>query len=678
MQKIEDIKHRIEKIKDELNQHNYRYYVLDAPTVPDAYYDQLFHELVELEKQNPSLVSPDSPSQRVGAAPLGAFSQIKHNVAMLSLDNVFDEKGFQAFDKRIKDRLNLSEQHNVSYVCEPKLDGLAISLRYENGLLISAATRGDGQTGEDITLNARTIASIPLKLLDENIPEVLEVRGEVLMSKAGFEALNNKARAEGEKVFANPRNAAAGSLRQLDSKITAKRPLEIFCYGLGEVRGFELPKKHSAIMKQLSQWGLRVNPLLQTVENPEGCQKYYQKILDQRDRLPYEIDGVVFKIDDLLLQQRLGFVARAPRWAIAYKFPAQEQLTELISVDFQVGRTGAITPVARLKPVNVGGVMVSNATLHNLDEIERLDIREKDTVIVYRAGDVIPKIVSVVMEKRPVDARKVTVPEVCPACGAKVERIESEAILRCSAPETCSAQQKEAIKHFVSRRAMDIDGLGDKIIEQLVDESLLKNAADIYQLKQEQLANLERLGEKSADNLLKAIEKSKSTTLPRFIFALGIREVGESTALNLAQHFGDIEKIIQATQAELEEVSDIGPVVAASIKNYFASSKNRILVERLLQAGIQWTAIVKKEAAKLVLAGKTFVLTGTLLALSRAEAKEKLQELGAKVASSVSPKTDCVVAGDAAGSKLTKAESLGIKIINEQEFIALLEKPHAI
>lgn len=678
MQKIEDIKHRIEKIKDELNQHNYRYYVLDAPTVPDAYYDQLFHELVELEKQNPSLVSPDSPSQRVGAAPLGAFSQIKHNVAMLSLDNVFDEKGFQAFDKRIKDRLNLSEQHNVSYVCEPKLDGLAISLRYENGLLISAATRGDGQTGEDITLNARTIASIPLKLLDENIPEVLEVRGEVLMSKAGFEALNNKARAEGEKVFANPRNAAAGSLRQLDSKITAKRPLEIFCYGLGEVRGFELPKKHSAIMKQLSQWGLRVNPLLQTVENPEGCQKYYQKILDQRDRLPYEIDGVVFKIDDLLLQQRLGFVARAPRWAIAYKFPAQEQLTELISVDFQVGRTGAITPVARLKPVNVGGVMVSNATLHNLDEIERLDIREKDTVIVYRAGDVIPKIVSVVMEKRPGDARKVTVPEVCPACGAKVERIESEAILRCSAPETCSAQQKEAIKHFVSRRAMDIDGLGDKIIEQLVDESLLKNAADIYQLKQEQLANLERLGEKSADNLLKAIEKSKSTTLPRFIFALGIREVGESTALNLAQHFGDIEKIIQATQAELEEVSDIGPVVAASIKNYFASSKNRILVERLLQAGIQWTAIVKKEAAKLVLAGKTFVLTGTLLALSRAEAKEKLQELGAKVASSVSPKTDCVVAGDAAGSKLTKAESLGIKIINEQEFIALLEKPHAI
>lgn len=681
MQKIDEIRQLVEKIKAEISQYNYQYYVLDEPSVPDAHYDQLFQQLLEFEKKFPELVSSDSPTQRVGAPPLKNFSQILHTVPMLSLDNVFDEKEFQAFDKRIRERLNFSEKKHISYVCEPKLDGLAVSLRYQQGLLVSAATRGDGQTGEDITLNARTISSIPLRLLGKNIPEILEVRGEVLMSKAGFDALNDKARLAGEKVFANPRNAAAGSLRQLDSAVTATRPLEIFCYGLGEVKsevnaevnGFQLPETHSEMMKQIAAWGLRVNPLLQKVSDPDACQAYYQKILKQRDQLPYEIDGVVYKVDDYRLQQRLGFVARAPRWAIAYKFPAQEQMTELISVDFQVGRTGAITPVARLKPVNVGGVLVSNATLHNLDEIERLDIREKDTVIVYRAGDVIPKVVSVVKEKRPQDAKKIIVPTSCPVCGAKVERIEAEAILRCSAPETCSAQQKEAIKHFASRKAMDIDGLGDKIVEQLVDESLLNNAADLYFLKQQQLANLERMGEKSADNLLKAIEKSKNTTLQKFLFALGIREVGESTALNLAQHFGDIHKIMQASQTDLEEVNDVGPVVASSIRNYFSNPKNKAFIETLLMTGIHWPVILQKDAADMPLAGQTFVLTGTLINLSRTEAKEKLQLLGAKVASSVSPKTDCVVAGEAAGSKLSKAEALGIKVINEQDFIALLD-----
>lgn len=676
MTSLAEAKEQIQKLKEELQQHNYQYYVLDSPSVPDSHYDKLFQQLLSLEKQFPQLLTIDSPSQRVGGEALAAFAQIQHKVPMLSLDNVFDAEGFKAFDKRIKDRINLKEKETISYACEPKLDGLAISLRYEQGILISAATRGDGQIGEDITLNARTIATIPLKLRGDNFPAVLEVRGEVLMSKTGFEKLNANARLNNEKVFANPRNAAAGSLRQLDSSITAKRPLEIFCYGLGEISNenpnFQMPESQYAMMQRLASWGFRINKLLRVEQGVEACEAYYQQIMQQRATLPYEIDGVVFKVDSYVLQKRLGFLARAPRWAIAYKFPAQEALTQLLNVDFQVGRTGAITPVARLEPVNVGGVVVSNATLHNLDEIARLDIREGDTVVVYRAGDVIPKVVSVVKEKRTPNAKKISIPSSCPACGAAIERLENEAIIRCSAPNTCSAQQKELIKHFASRKAMDIDGLGDKLVEQLVDEGLLNNVADLYQLNQDVLVSLERLAEKSANNLLKALEKSKLTTLPKFLFALGIREVGEATAQNLAKHFLSLEKIMKASQAELEQVEDVGPVVASSVENYFRQTENLHMIEKLIAAGIHWPAIQAVDSASQILLGKTFVITGTLSRLSRTEAKEQLQALGAKVSGSVSANTDCLVAGEAAGSKLTKAEALGIKIINENELLKLL------
>jgi len=681
MTSFAEAKEQVESLKEELRQYNYQYYVLDAPTVPDAHYDELFQTLIALEKLFPELLTKDSPTQRVGGQALTSFSQIQHKIPMLSLDNVFDEDSLKAFDKRIKDRINLDSKALIKYSCEPKLDGLAVSLRYESGILVSASTRGDGQIGEDITNNARTIGSIPLKLLGKKYPAVLEVRGEVLMSKKGFEKLNEQARLKDEKIFANPRNAAAGSLRQLDSTITAKRPLEIFCYGLGEVSSneaftsdtnFTLPDSHFSMMQFLASLGFRINHLLSLEEGIDAAEKYYQNIMQQRMQLPYEIDGVVIKVDSYSQQKRLGFISRAPRWAIAYKFPAQEALTTLLSVDFQVGRTGAITPVARLAPVNVGGVIVSNATLHNLDEIERLDIQQGDTVVVYRAGDVIPKVVSVVKEKRPNDAKKISLPKACPACGASIERIENEAIIRCSAPNTCGAQQKELIKHFASRKAMDIDGLGDKLVELLVDEGLLKTAADLYDLKLENLINLERMAEKSANNLLQALENSKTTTLPKFLFALGIREVGEATAQNLAKHFLTLENLQEADREKLEHVEDVGPVVAGFVEKYFKDKQNLMILRKLIKAGIHWPAIQPLDSSQQTLAGKIFVLTGTLAQLSRAEAKEKLQGLGAKVSGSVSANTDFLVAGEASGSKLNKAESLGIKIINEAELLKLL------
>ncbi len=662
---------RIAKLTEDIEHYNYQYYVLDDPSVPDSHYDECFQELLALEHRFPQLKSIHSPTQRVGGEALKTFQQIEHRVAMLSLDNVFDETGFAAFDKRIKERLKLPETADITYACEPKLDGLAVSLCYEQGVLVSAATRGDGQTGEDITQNARTIKSIPLTLRGSDFPKILEVRGEVLMSKQGFQKLNQQARQNSEKEFANPRNAAAGSLRQLDSTITAKRPLELYCYGLGEVSN-ALPDSQFNVMQKLAGWGFRINPLLRQVQGVRACETYYQSILRQRESLPYEIDGVVFKVDEFTLQKRLGFVSRAPRWATAYKFPAQEKITQLLAVDFQVGRTGAITPVARLEPVNVGGVVVSNATLHNLDEISRLDIHIGDSVVVYRAGDVIPKVVSVVKEKRPRDAKKIEAPVCCPACGAEIVKSNDEAVLRCSAPATCPAQQKEAIKHFASRKAMDIDGLGDKLVEQLVDEGLIHTAADLYQLELASLAALERMAEKSAQNLLNALEKSKTTTFARFIYALGIREVGESTAHNLAQYFLTLEALQTATQEYLLEVEDIGPVVAASIEQYFCNAKNRELLKQLLQAGIHWPAVKQPQQENSLLAGQIFVLTGTLTSLSRSEAKERLQALGAKVAGSVSANTTCVVAGEAAGSKLSKAEALGIQVIDEEALKQLL------
>jgi DNA ligase (NAD+) len=669
---LDEAKKQVEIIKQQLQEYNYQYYDLDSPSVPDSHYDKLFQELVKLEKKYPELLNSDSPTQRVGGEALSSFSQIKHSLPMLSLDNVFDKKGYQAFDKRIKDRINIKEQELVAYACEPKLDGLAISLRYEKGELVSAATRGDGQVGENITLNARTISTIPLQIKAKTLPEVLEVRGEVLMSKKGFEKLNEQARKNNEKVFANPRNAAAGSLRQLNSAITAKRPLEIFCYGLGEIQGFTLPDSHFEMMQQLATWGFRINPLMKIEKSVNACEQYYQKIKKQRESLPYEIDGVVFKVDSYAKQKRLGFVARAPRWAMAYKFPAQEELTTLISVDFQVGRTGAITPVARLTPVNVGGVMVSNATLHNLDEIERLDVRQGDTVTVYRAGDVIPKVVSVVKAKRLPGAKKIAVPKVCPACGADIQRLDGEALIRCSAPSTCGAQQKELIKHFASRKAMDIDGLGDKWVEQLVDQNLLKNVADLYTLTINDLLPLERMAEKSAKKLLDAIEESKETTFAKFLFSLGIREVGETTAQSLAKHFLTLDNLKQANKEDLEQVEDVGPVVANFVEVFFNGPESLALIDDLISAGIYWPEVKAVDSSKQILKGQTFVLTGTLTHLSRAEAKEQLQALGAKVSGSVSAKTNCVVAGEAAGSKLTKAESLGIEIMSEAELVKLL------
>ena len=663
----------IDSLRERLDSWNYQYYVLDQPTVPDAEYDRCLRRLVELEREYPALLRPDSPTQRVGAAPLERFRQVTHDVPMLSLDNAFNAQDMLDFNRRLQDRLGDGEAP-LEFACEPKLDGIAVSLLYRGGVLERAATRGDGSTGEDITHNVRTIPSVPLRLRGEGYPQVLEVRGEIYLPRAGFEQINARARAQGEKMFVNPRNAAAGSLRQLDARITATRPLEMCCYGVGLVSGGDLPAQHSAVLARLQQWGLRINAESLVVQGIEACDEYYQRLAARRDALPYDIDGIVFKVNDLALQQRLGFVSRAPRWAIARKFPAQEEMTRLLDVEFQVGRTGAITPVARLEPVFVGGVTVSNATLHNSDEIERLGVRLGDVVVVRRAGDVIPQVVSVVLERRPPDARPIVFPASCPVCASPLERAEDEAVVRCMGGLVCAAQQKAAIRHFASRRAMDIEGLGDKLVEQLVDEGLVANVAGLYHLQREQLLALERLGEKSADKLLAALERSKHTTLPRFIFALGIREVGEATALALARHFGSWEALAGASEEQLLAVSDVGPVVADHLRQFFDSPSSLAVVAQLREVGVSWPDLELAGAADLPLAGQIWVVTGKLEQLGRDDATAQLQALGARVAGSVSARTTCVVAGPGAGSKLGKAVELGIEVIDEGALLALLAR----
>ncbi|MBT4836616.1 MAG: NAD-dependent DNA ligase LigA [Methylococcales bacterium] len=660
---------KIQWLRDQLHQYGYQYYVLDEPTIPDAEYDKLFVELQSLEKQFPQCLTLDSPTQRVGAPALLKFQTVTHEVPMLSLANAFDDQDILDFNQRLCDRLASSD---FQYFAEPKLDGLAISLQYENGCLIRAATRGDGKTGENVTENIRTIAIIPLKLMGNNIPEKLEVRGEVFMPLQGFNEMNQKALKNAQKVFANPRNAAAGSLRQLDSKITANRPLSMFCYSIGQVSSGFLPDYHSDALALLKQWGLPVCPESSLAEDAQACLAFYQNILHKRDQLPYEIDGVVYKVNQFKTQEQLGFVSRAPRWAIAHKFPAQEALSKVIAIDVQVGRTGVLTPVARLESVLVGGVIVTNATLHNADEIKRKDVRVGDTVYVRRAGDVIPEIVRSLSEKRQQSLDEFTMPDECPVCGSEVEKIEGETSIRCTGGIMCQAQRKEAIKHFASRKALDIDGLGDKLVEQLVDLELIHNISDLYQLSIEQLKNLERMGEKSADNLIKSLKISKKTTLDRFIYSLGIREVGQATALSLANNLGNLDAIKHAELAVLEQIPDIGPVVASNIKKFFSKIENEQIVEQLIDSGLYWQNIEVKPIELLPLHGEIFVLTGGMETLKRDDAKRQLQELGAKVSGSVSKKTTCVVAGENAGSKLDKAEKLGVKVIDEQALIEII------
>jgi len=664
-----EIKQRVAQLREEINHHNYLYYVQDAPEIPDSEYDRLLRELQQLEQQYPELIVPESPTQRVGAAPLSAFAEVKHRIPMLSLNNAFDEQEVEDFDRRARERLQANE---ITYTAEPKLDGLAISLLYEDGVLLRGATRGDGTTGEDVTQNVRTIETIPLKLMGKKYPRVLEVRGEVIMTKSGFEKLNQSQREKDEKTFANPRNAAAGSLRQLDPRITATRPLSFYAYAVGVAEEGELADTQYHLLAQLRDWGLRTNPEIKRVKGVKACLEYYQAMRQKRDSLDYDIDGIVYKVDDFAQQAELGFVSRAPRWAVAHKFAAQEEMTKLIAIEVQVGRTGALTPVARLEPVFVGGVTVTNATLHNQDEIERKDIRIGDTVIVRRAGDVIPEVVSAVASKRPKGAKKFIMPDACPVCGSEVIRLENEAVARCTGGLFCAAQRKEAIKHFAARRAMDIEGLGDKLVEQLVDQDKIHDVADVYKLSVEELAGMERMGEKSAQNIIDALEKSKTTTLPRFLFALGIRQVGETTARTLAQHFGTLDAIMGASEEELETVQDVGPIVAESIAHFFHEAHNRKVIAKLQKAGVHWPDIQVKNSEGLPLAGKTFVITGTLASLSRDEAKDKLQQLGAKVSGSVSKKTDCVVVGENPGSKAIKANELGITILDEQAFLTLI------
>lgn len=673
MQQLNAIKKRILELRQKIEEYDYYYYALDEPKVPDAEYDRVFRELVALEKEHPELITPNSPTQRVGVKPLTAFAEIKHEIPMLSLDNAFSEKEVLAFDSRVRERLGEKfTDKNLEYVCEPKIDGLAVNLLYENGILKKAATRGDGITGEDITQNVRTISAVPLHLHGKNFPKKIEIRGEIYMSKAGFLKYNEYAKKNNLKTLVNPRNAAAGSVRQLDPNITKIRPLNIFCYGVGATNGAALPETHLALLEELKTWGLRTNPEIKKVANIDGCLAYFQAMLKKREALPYDIDGVVYKVNNFALQEKLGFVARAPRFAIAHKFPAEEEMTEILAINFQVGRTGALTPVASLKPVFVGGATVSSATLHNMDEVIRKDVKIGDTVIVRRAGDVIPEVVSVILEKRPTHTKAVQLPKHCPVCGAEIVKIEGEAIARCSGGLYCEAQQKEAIKHFASRRALDIHGLGDKLVESLIDNKLIKNVADLYTLEKEKLSNLDRMGEKSAQNILNALEKSKKTTLARFIYALGIREVGEVTAQNLAEFFGNLDELIEASAEKLQKVTDIGPAIAEQIVTFFRQKHNVELIARLRELGITWDA--PKKVAAHPLSKKTFVLTGSLTTLSRDEAKDQLLALGAKVSSSVSENTDYVVVGADAGSKLAKAEKLGIKILDEQEFLAMLEK----
>ncbi|PCM46019.1 NAD-dependent DNA ligase LigA [Marinobacter sp. ANT_B65] len=666
-----DIIRRTMELRSALDEHNYRYYVLDDPGIPDAEYDRLFRELQKLESEYPELASDDSPTRRVGSSADTSFEEVVHRLPMLSLDNAFNEDELRDFDRRVRERLN-SDQ-DIEYVCEPKLDGLAVSLTYEQGSLTRAATRGDGYAGEDITANIRTIPSVPLRLRGNDFPDMVEVRGEVYMPRAGFDALNRRLADQGEKTFVNPRNAAAGSLRQKKSTVTARRPLEMCAYSVAVTDESQLPDTQWDSLQQVRRWGFRINPEMRKAIGARECLEAYEELMQKRDALPYEIDGIVFKVNRLDYQTALGFVSRAPRWAIAHKFPAQEELTVVEDVEFQVGRTGAVTPVARLKPVFVGGVTVSNATLHNMDEIRRLDVHIGDTVFVRRAGDVIPKVVKVVKEKRPASAKAVVLPRHCPVCGSDVIQIEGEAVARCSGGLFCPAQRKEAIRHYASRKALDIEGLGDKWIDILVDQGMVETVADIYHLTTRDLTRLERMGEKSANNLVAAIDRSRHPVLWRFIYALGIREVGEATAKSLASHFGTLEAVAEADEESLKEVQDVGPIVAGHIRGFFAQSHNREILDALREAGVKWQQEEIIIGAK-PLQGQTWVLTGTLSELTRDEAKEKLERLGAKVAGSVSRKTACVVAGEAAGSKLAKAEQLGLQVLDEQALLKMLKE----
>jgi len=667
------IKKQVESLRKQIRHHNHQYHVLDEPEVPDVEYDRLMRELQALEAEHPDLITTDSPTQRVGAEPVKTFGTIEHQLPMLSLDNAFSEDELRDFHRRVTNRLEVDINTELSYSAEPKLDGAAVSLLYENGKLVRGATRGDGTTGEDITHNVRTIDGVPLSLIGNDYPTTLEVRGEVFMPRAGFNAFNAEAAKKGEKTFVNPRNAAAGSLRQLDPRLTAGRPLDIYIYSVGRVAGGAVPDRHSDILDQLQEWGFKICPERRVVMGIDGCLKFYDDIGRRRDSLAYDIDGVVYKVNRLDYQEKLGFVSRAPRWAIAHKFPAEEELTVVRDIEFQVGRTGAVTPVARLEPVFVGGVTVSNATLHNMDELHRKDVRVGDTVIIRRAGDVIPEVVKVVMDRRPKRTRIVKAPSACPVCGSAVIREEDEAVARCTGGLYCSAQRAEALKHFVSRRALDVDGLGAKLIEQLVAIDRIKTPADLFSLTKEELAEMERMGEKSAENLLESIEKSKQTTLSRFLYALGIREVGEATASSLASHYGKLGAVMLADEEALQEVSDVGPVVASRIRAFFSETHNQDVIQRLIDSGVAWQESeprVQTEEGNL--SGKTFVLTGTLSGMSRNDAKDKIQAAGGKVTGTVSKKTDFLVAGDKAGSKLTKAQNLQITILNEVELEKLL------
>jgi DNA ligase (NAD+) len=661
---------RARRLRVRLEDANYRYYVLDAPTISDAEYDRLFRELQDLEARHPDLATPDSPTQRVGAAPAQAFGAVRHRVPMLSVNNAFTAEEVQAFDRRVREAL---DAETVEYCCEPKFDGLAVSLAYERGAFAQGATRGDGYSGEDVTANLRTIRAVPLRLRAAQPPRLLEVRGEVLIYRRDFEQLNARQREKGEKEFANPRNAAAGSLRQLDPRVTASRPLRFFAYGVGEVEGFRTPATQAGLLDELAELGLPVCEERDVATGADGLLGFYRRLGEKRERLPYDIDGVVYKVNRLDLQRELGFVARAPRFAVAHKFPAEEATTEVTAIEVQVGRTGAVTPVARLKPVFVAGATVTNATLHNEDEVRRKDVWRGDTVVVRRAGDVIPEVVRVVKPgpRRAGDAFRM--PKHCPECGSQVVRLPDEAIARCTGGLFCPAQRKQALLHFASRRAMDIEGLGEKLVDQLVDGKLVRTPADLYALGLEDLASLERMGEKSAQNLLEQLEKSKRTTLARFIYALGIRNVGEATARDLASHFGALEPLLDADEERLQEVPDVGPVVAMSIRRFFAERHNREVVHALRRAGVRWEEGRRKVATGGRAAGKSFVLTGTLPNMTRDEATELIQARGGRVTGSVSKKTDYVVAGVEAGSKLARAEALGVPVLDEAGLLRLLK-----
>lgn len=664
------VQQRIAQLRADIERHNYRYHVLDDPEIPDSTFDRLVRELRELEAGHPELVTADSPTQRIGGAPVEAFAQVRHRVPMLSLDNAFSSDDVVAFDRRVRERLETERE--IQYSCEPKLDGLAVSLTYRRGSLEIASTRGDGTVGEDVTHNIRTIQSVPLRLAGDGHPEVLDVRGEVLMSIAGFQEMNRRAQEKGEKVFVNPRNAAAGSLRQLDPRLAASRPLEIFFYGAAVAEGANLPGRHSEVLATLRNWGLRTSPETRVVEGVEGLLAYYAEIGGKRARLRYQIDGVVYKVDSLALQRELGHVARAPRWAVAHKFPAEEEMTTVRAIEWQVGRTGALTPVARLEPIFVGGATVANATLHNIDELLRKDVRVGDTVVLRRAGDVIPEVVRVIPEKRPADAVPERLPEKCPVCGSDVEREEGGSVARCTGALVCPAQLKETLRHFASRRAMDIEGMGDKLIEQIVDQGLVKDAADFYRLGVETLAGLERMGEKSAAKVVQALERSKNSTLPRFLFALGIRDVGEATADALARHFRTLDRLRESAIEEIEEVPDVGPVTAAHVHAFLHEPRNARVIDALVELGVRWPEMPAAEAGSKEFEGQTFVLTGKLSSLSRDEAGDLVRARGGTVSGSVSKKTDYVVVGEDAGSKLKKANELGLKILDEDAFLALM------